>query len=833
LLVPPPTSDQKHSENESPALDFLVANKRLLSPAEAVGTEVPEGASIHWTARAIDCSVPTRIEWPSGERVLLLEIEVRRPSRRQLRVRGPNGVAWALFAPGTDGDWRPRSSAAATGVAGGTAHTTFSEAGVWAFVLFHDPRIAAGGSVEISFGDEEGASFPSPLLADAHELRRFVLVSLALAFAFAFGEAGRLYLLTGNVWTTWCQVPLGMLSLLFPTSFAVTALWHTCRNIRVLRGEEPRRMLAFANRPLPLEAEVWPSVTIQIPIFRESFEDVIRPTLDAAREAARRYREETGARCNVLVSEDGLLYFARNDLEGALAEARRTAPAERTPEQTELLARMAYYEEFEVGFVARPYPEPGVPGTERAGRFRKASNLNYALRLADRMEGGEPLSIAHAHFREMVPEHVYELGRWQGDVRVGDIIVQLDKDSVMPPDVIRATVPEFLDDPTLAYTQHASYPTNEERYFSVVVGWFTRLLYDLAIPAKCLIPGSLCPLMGHNIFVRRSDLLRVGAWHEDAVCEDLAFCLRVHESGSHGKYIAYPGHAVGEAVTRIYTEELEKFRRYAFGAAEAVLNPIPEWEHQGIITESWRRFCRSEHVRWFQVVDLFQFFFSLVNLASLVPISLVAGIGFMHPYHALSMALLSFLIFGLVPTPAIYLLRRRGGLAAMPAGRAWATRFGAGKAIASQIALSYMFVGTSIAITRGALAYLFNRPLVFSATNTDDIGRSSRLAHLREASMRGAARDALVLLSFCAALAVWRIYINPTYGVGEGFDWRFHLVWSIPLVVTALCPWVFHPYFVSGRDMPKRRSTRSVAAGAPRIASRSADRAATRRRGAA
>src|SRR5262249_22827170 len=85
------------------------------------------------------------------------------------------------------------------------------------------------------------------------------------------------------------------------------------------------------------------------------------------------------------------------------------------------------------------------------------------------------------------------------------------------------------------------------------------------------------------------------------------------------------------AVTRIYTEELEKFRRYAFGAAEAVLNPISEWEHRGIITESWRRFCRSEHVRWYQVVDLFQFFFSLVNLASLVPISLVAGLGFLHP----------------------------------------------------------------------------------------------------------------------------------------------------------------------------------------------------------
>jgi cellulose synthase/poly-beta-1,6-N-acetylglucosamine synthase-like glycosyltransferase len=787
---------------------------------------------MHWPARAIDWNVPTRIEWPSGERALLFEIDVRRPSRRRIRVRGPNGVAWALFAPGTDGGWLARSSATATGVAGGTTQTKFPEAGVWALVLFHDGRRIPDGTVEISFGLGEAAA-TTPFLADAYELRRFVLVSLALAFAFAFGEAGRLYLLTGNVWTTWCAVPLGMLFLLFPASFVVTVLWHTCRNIRVLRGDEPRRISTFANRPLQLKVDSWPSVTIQIPIFREGFEDVIRPTLDAAREAARRYREKTGARCNVLVCDDGLLYFARNDLEGALAKAHRTGATERTSDQAELLARMAYYEQFEVGFVARPYPEPGVPGTERAGRFRKASNLNYALRLADRLQGGEPLSEAHAHFREMVPAHVYELGRWHGDVQVGDIIVQLDKDSVMPPDVIRATVPEFLDDPTLAYTQHASYPTNEERYFSVTIGWFTRLLYDLTIPAKSLIPGTLTPLMGHNVFLRRSDLLRVGAWYENSVCEDLALCLRLHESGSHGKFIAYPGHQFGEAVTRIYTEELEKLRRYAFGAAETVLNPIREWEHRGIVKEPWRRFCRSEHVRWYQVVDLLQFFFSLVNLATLVPISLVAGLGFMHPYRAMSMTLLSFFVFGLVPVPAIYLLRRRGALTVMPAGRVWATRFGACKAIASQIALSYVFLGTSIAITRGALAHLFNRSIVFSATNTDDIGRASRLAHLRDPSMREAARDALTLLSLCAALALWRLYIDPTYGVGKEFDWRFHLVWLIPLVVAALCPWIFHPYFVTGRDPQPRSRVPMRAAGASRFTPQSAAQAASGRRGAA
>jgi hypothetical protein len=198
------------------------------------------------------------------------------------------------------------------------------------------------------------------------------------------------------------------------------------------------------------------------------------------------------------------------------------------------------------------------------------------------------------------------------------------------------------------------------------------------------------------------------------------------------------------------------------------------------------------------------------------------------------MALLSFLIFGLVPTPAIYLLRRRGALAAMPEGRVWTTRFGAWKAIASQIALSFMFVGTSIAITRGALAYLFNRSIVFAATNTDDIGRASRLAHLRESSMRGAARDALALLSLCAALAIWRVYIDPNYGVGQEFDSRFHLVWLTPLVITALCPWVFHPYFIAGRDLPKPRSSQPMrAAAAPRFASQSTEEAATRRRGAA
>jgi hypothetical protein len=473
---------------------------------------------------------------------------------------------------------------------------------------------------------------------------------------------------------------------------------------------------------------------------------------------------------------------------------------------------MGYYESFDVAFVARPWPEAGVPGTDRPGRFRKASNLNYALRLADRLADAPPLSEEHARFRDAVPERVYRLGRWRGDVSVGELIVQLDKDSLMSPDVIRATVPEFLVDPTLAFTQHTAYPTNEDRYFSVLIGWFTRLLYDLAIRAKSLVPGTMTPLMGHNVFLRRDDLMRVGGWYEHSVCEDLQLMIRLQEMGRHGKYIAYPGHEFGEAVTRVFTEELEKFRRYAYGAAEAVVNPIRDWERLGIVKESFRRFYRSEHVHWYQVFDMVGFFFSLINLASMVPLALVTGFGFVHPYRALSMLAMTVLIFGLAPLPACYLLRRRGGLARMPASRIWRTPLGGVKAFAAQMSLAYVFLGFSIAVTRGALAYLFSRPLVFSETNADELGRLSRLAHLRDPAFRRVALEGVVLIALAAALGIWRIVYDPTYAVGKEFDWRFHLVWMLPLVVAALTPLVFNPYLVSGADARFRRQRRSAGA---------------------
>jgi cellulose synthase/poly-beta-1,6-N-acetylglucosamine synthase-like glycosyltransferase len=764
--------------------------------------------SLRREARRLNLDEGASIEWPEGERALIFELNVTRKRTGTLRVNGPSDLAWALFEPGADGEWRSRAAASSVGFAS-DASLVKLRPGAWALVLFHDSGSLPTGPVEIAF-DEEEAKAVSVFLADAHELRRIVLGTLTLAVVLSLGEAGRIYLQTGNVWTTWGTLPLGVAFLLFPASFAVTTLWHCFHNMPILRGEQGFRSASFANRPLETRGVTWPSVTIQIPVFREPFDAVIRPTLESARSAAQRYREKTGARCNVLVCDDGLLCFAGNDLKGALAEARSTPPPARSSAQAELLARIAYYEDAGLAFVARPWPQPGVPGTERAGRFRKASNLNYSLRLADHLEPSEPLSEAHARFRAELPDCAYALGVSRGDVRVGEFIVQLDKDSVMPPDVIQATVPEFLADPTLAYTQHSTYPTNEDRYFSAMIGWFTRLLFDLAIRGKCLIAGSMVPMLGHNLFLRRADLLREGGWHEHSVCEDLEMMMRFHVGGRHGKYVCYPGQDFGEAVTRVYTEELERFRRYAFGAAEAVINPITEWERRGIIKQSWRRFCRSEHVRWYQVLDLLQFFFSLINIASIVPFAVLAGLGQVHPYRALSMVLISLMIFSVVSIPAIYLLRRRGGLAAMPANRIWRSRFGAWKAVLLQVPLGISFMGYSLAVMSGALAHLFNRPLVFAETSIDELGQLSRRDHLRSGAMKKAARNAALLVATCALLIGWQVYfysLPPPTGT-EFVDWRYHAVWLCPLALTAVAPFVFHPYLVGGPDLPQSLARR-------------------------
>jgi hypothetical protein len=100
--------------------------------------------------------------------------------------------------------------------------------------------------------------------------------------------------------------------------------------------------------------------------------------------------------------------------------------------------------------------------------------------------------------------------------------------------------------------------------------------------------------------------------------------------------------------------------------------------------------------------------------------------------------------------------------------------------------------------------------------------------------MRQAARDAIVLLAIGAVLFIYRLHVDPAVGTAKhAIDWRYHFVWLHPLLVVAFAPLIFHPYIVSGRDLPRRSRTSRASPAAARIAAESPEWAGARRQGAA
>lgn len=201
-------------------------------------------------------------------------------------------------------------------------------------------------------------------------------------------------------------------------------------------------------------------------------------------------------------------------------------------------ARIAYYANHGIGWVARPKHDNGADGFYRAGRFKKASNMNYGLALSlkaekhlaelqaqeklrpsrenstaahggagGRDEGryglqyqdhdgdeqgvvevereGEASSDKGAEFEDLEEralmlaiEEVYEgSGRrwrpWAANgraCRVGEIVLIVDSDTIVPEDCLRDAAREMAECPTVAIIQHESGECGIGGFFPFLVG---------------------------------------------------------------------------------------------------------------------------------------------------------------------------------------------------------------------------------------------------------------------------------------------------------------------------------------------------------------------------
>ena len=59
------------------------------------------------------------------------------------------------------------------------------------------------------------------------------------------------------------------------------------------------------------------NVTIQIPVYKEGLKEVLMPTLNSCMAARDYYVKQTGARCNIVVCDDGMMAMLRDNFPAA------------------------------------------------------------------------------------------------------------------------------------------------------------------------------------------------------------------------------------------------------------------------------------------------------------------------------------------------------------------------------------------------------------------------------------------------------------------------------------------------------------------------------------
>ena len=361
--------------------------------------------------------------------------------------------------------------------------------------------------------------------------------------------------------------------------------------------------LNIKNGPLP-------HVTVQCPVYKEGLEAVIVPTVNSLEAAIRNY-ESHGGTANIFMNDDGMQLLS--------------------PE--EAAERRAYYVEHNIGWVARPKHNPNGEGLQRfirRGKFKKASNMNYALGISLKVEDKLVQLDRTGVWTQSEEEEAYqkclaevldeELGRaWaEGDIRVGDYILIVDSDTRIPEECMIDAVSELEESPQVAILQFSSGVMNvTTSYFETGITFFTNLIYTAIRYA--VANGDVSPFVGHNAFLRWSalqevsfeednahdDTLTAGEkdpnsttpyekfWSESHVSEDFDISLRLQTMGYHIRLGAYCGEEFKEGVSLTVYDELARWEKYAYGCNELLFHPVKFWWRRGPVTPLFKKFMFS------------------------------------------------------------------------------------------------------------------------------------------------------------------------------------------------------------------------------------------------
>jgi hypothetical protein len=483
-------------------------------------------------------------------------------------------------------------------------------------------------------------------------------------------------------------------------------------NTKFFSGKRPKRI-----RP---ENGQLPHVTIQMPVYKEGLVGVIEPTVRSIKAAISTY-EMQGGTANIFVNDDGMQLISDED-------AR---------------ARQDFYDEHNIGWVARPKHNPKpAEGEEvflRRGKFKKASNMNYAMWASNRVE--DKLAVIERHegwtqedeaiaYKDALAEVVEEdQGRtWaDGNIRMGDYILIIDSDTRVPVDCFLDAVSEMEQSPQVAIIQYSSGVMNvTDSYFEKGITFFTNLIYT-AIRFG-VASGDVAPFVGHNAVLRWSALQAIGYddpldnrekfWSENTVSEDFDMALRLQTAGYIVRLGAYTGDGFKEGVSLTVYDELARWEKYAYGCSELIFQPFRYWPTRGPFTKLFIRFiCSSMPLpSKFTIMAYIGTYFALASawMLTLANYFLVGWFnGSLDHYYVDSFRIYFsiIIVFSAAGNVALAVLRYRCGekglIASFLENLSW-------------IPMLYIFLGgVSLHVSQAILSHLFSIDMTWGATSKE------------------------------------------------------------------------------------------------------------------
>lgn len=266
--------------------------------------------------------------------------------------------------------------------------------------------------------------------------------------------------------------------------------------------ENSRYYSGLPSGRLRRDAGPLPHITVQMPVYKKGLDAVIAPTIESLKTAISTY-EMQGGTANIFINDDGMDLISPED-----AQARRD-----------------FYEDHNIGWVARPKqvekPDKNGRAFLRRGKFKKASNMNYAMWISIRVE--EMLAKVNRtedwtqdqeadEYDKALSWIIEEEGggymQADGDIRIGDYILNIDSDTRVPADCFLDFVSEMHRCPQVAILQFSSSVMNvTNNFFENGITFFTNMIYTQI--RYSVASGDVAPFVGHNAVLRWSALQTV------------------------------------------------------------------------------------------------------------------------------------------------------------------------------------------------------------------------------------------------------------------------------------------------------------------------------------